>query len=346
MEYTILGRTGLNVTRTSFGVLPLQRVPMEEAVLILQSAFNRGINFYDTARAYSDSEEKIGRALSHVREKIIISTKSVAQKGEDLLKDLETSLKNLKTDYIDILQFHNPQFLPHTQTGDSIYTAAEKAREQGKIRFIGITNHSLKLAIEAVESDFYDTMQFPLSMISSQEDLGIIDLCKKKNIGLIAMKALSGGLITNAPLAFAFLRQFSHVVPIWGIQKMKELDQLLELDAKPPAVTEKMSAEIEKEKKELAGQFCRACGYCLPCPADIPIPMAARMSLLLNRMPWEQFLEPQWQEKMARIDACTECHHCKDHCPYGLDTPNLLRENYRYYREFLKKKSSVDPEKI
>lgn len=336
MEYTILGRTGLKVTRTSFGVLPIQRVAMNEAVRILKTAYAKGINFYDTARAYSDSEEKLGQALSGVRDKVIIATKSGAETGDSLLKDLETSLKNLKSDYVDILQFHNPENLPHEMGINSTYEAALKAQEQGKIRFIGLTNHSRERTVKAISSGKYDTIQFPLSMISAKEDLSIIDLCSQHNLGLIAMKALSGGLITNAPLAFAFLRQFENVVPIWGIQKMEELEEMLELESKPPELTADMLEEIEADKKQLAGQFCRACGYCLPCPANIPIPMAARMSLLLNRMPYEQFLTAEWAEKMGRIDNCIHCNHCKIRCPYSLDTPELLAKNLSYYREFEK----------
>jgi aryl-alcohol dehydrogenase-like predicted oxidoreductase len=335
MEFTVLGRTGLRVSRTAFGVLPIQRVTFAEARMLLWKGFEHGINFFDTARAYSDSEEKIGYALADVRDQIFIATKTHGTSGDDLNIHLNTSLHCLKTDYVDLLQFHNPDCVPRPEDEDGRYQAMLAARDAGKVRCIGVTYHRLDLAREAVASGLYDTVQFPLSAISSPEDLALVDLCREHNVGLIAMKPLCGGLLANAPAAFAFLRQYDNVVPIWGIQRECELDELLELSADPPALDAAMWQSIEQERAELSGNFCRACGYCLPCPADIPIPMAARMTLLLNRMPYQQFLTDVWQEYMSHIEQCTECGQCASRCPYGLDTPRLLRENLEGYRERL-----------
>jgi aryl-alcohol dehydrogenase-like predicted oxidoreductase len=334
METTILGRTGLTVTRTAFGVLPIQRVPMAEAGRILRRAYDAGITFYDTARAYTDSEEKIGQALADVRDDIIIATKSGASTRKGVLADLETSLRNLRTDHVDILQLHNPGTLPDPADPESSYAGLLEARDKGMIRFLGITNHKRSRAEEAIASGLYDTLQFPLCMISSPEDLALIDACREANMGVIAMKALSGGLLTNARAAFAFLRQYENVVPIWGIQRLGELEEFLALDANPPVLDEAMLAEIEADRQALADDFCRACGYCLPCPAEIPIPMAARMSLLLRRMPYQRLISDQWAANMERIEDCIECGHCKSHCPYGLDTPALLKRNLADYRTF------------
>ena len=343
MEVTRLGRTNLTVTRTAFGVLPLQRVEKDEAVCILRRAFDAGINFYDTARAYTDSEEKIGLALSDVRDKIIIATKSTATTKSGVLSDLAISLQKLKTDYVDILQLHNPTTLPDPNDPESSYAGLIEARRKGMIRFLGMTNHSLERATEAVKSSLYDTLQYPLCHIASQEDLSIIEVCKAADIGLIAMKPFSGGLITNARAAFAFFRQYENVVPIWGMQRMSELEQILGLEADPPTLDEDLLAAIEYDRNELASDFCRACGYCLPCPAEIPIPMAARMGLLLRRMPYEQFLTDDWKEQMHRIEKCIDCGHCKSHCPYGLDTPALLKKMLADYDEFyLRKRVSRD----
>lgn len=334
MIKTTLGRTGLEVTRTSFGVLPLQRRTLDEAVRILRRAFDAGINFYDTARAYSDSEEKIGHALSGVRDQIVISTKSVSTTREGVLRDLETSLRYLQTDCVDILQLHNPSALPDPEDPESSYSGLLEARQKGMVRFISITNHSRERAIQAVTSGLYDTLQFPISHISSKEDLDLIDLCRTHNIGLIGMKSLCGGLLANAKTAFAFLRQFENLVPIWGFQHRHELEQVIGLDADPPIFDAEVQAEVERDRQELAADFCRACGYCLPCPAEIPIPMAARMGLLLRRMPSEQFLTDEWQEYMHRISKCKNCGHCLKHCPYKLDTPALLKRNLDDYQRF------------
>ena len=334
MLKTTLGRTDLEVTRSAFGVLPLQRTEKEEAARILRTAFDAGINFYDTARGYTDSEEKIGYALSDVRDSIIIATKSAAATRNDLLAHLETSLRNLRTDHVDLLQLHNPSELPDPDDSESSYAGLIEAREKGLTKFIGITCHSRERAYAAVESGLYDTLQYPVCILSTEEDLALIKMCREANVGLIAMKPLSGGLITNMRAAFAFLWQYETVVPIWGIQRMSELEELLALDAHPPALDDELRTAIEEDRRELAGDFCRACGYCLPCAAEIPIPMAARMPLLLRRMPYRQFLSDDWRAKMHRIEDCTECGACRSRCPYGLDTPALLRKSLADYDEF------------
>ncbi|MFO7871190.1 MAG: aldo/keto reductase [Kiritimatiellia bacterium] len=334
MEKMRLGKTGLSISRTAFGVLPLQRTPMAEAVRILRRAYEAGITFYDTARAYTDSEEKLGNALSGVRDSIVIATKSGATDRDGVLRDLETSLRNLKTDHVDILQLHNPGALPNPDDTGSSRAALAEAREQGLIRFAGITNHSRGRAAEAVSSGLYDTLQFPLSYLSSDEDLALIEQCRLADMGIIAMKPLSGGLLNNARASFAYLRQWENVVPIWGIQRMSELEEFIDLENNPPVLDDRLLEVISSDREELGSEFCRACGYCLPCPADIPIPMAARMSLLLRRMPYQKFLEAEWEERMSRIEKCTECGHCRDNCPYGLDTPALLKKNLADYREF------------
>lgn len=323
------------MNKNGFGALPVQRVSKRDAVYLLQKAFYYGINYFDTARMYTDSEEKIGAAFEYIREKIIISTKTAAKDVESFWTELEMSLKNLRTDFIDIYQFHNPAFCPKPGDGSGLYEAMEEAKKQGKIKHIGITNHRYSVAEEAVESGLYETVQFPFSYLAGEREKKIVDMCKEKNIGFIAMKALSGGLITNSALAYAYMSGFGHVEPIWGIQREEELDEFLSYQENPPVLTDGMKEEIEKEKKELAGDFCRGCGYCMPCPAGIEINNCARMSLLLRRAPKERYLEAEWQEKMKKIEECLHCGKCKGKCPYGLDTPKLLEKNYEDYKTFL-----------
>lgn len=336
METMRLGRTGLQISRTGFGALPIQRVDFETARTILRRAYEGGITFFDTARGYSDSEAKLGYSLADVRDDIILATKSSgAHDRASLLALLETSLTKLKTDHVDILQLHNPGSLPDSDDPESLYAGLLEARARGMTRFIGITNHQLDNALAAARSGLYDTVQFPLSAISSDEDLTLIDVCREADVGLIAMKALSGGLLTDARLAFAALRPYENVVPIWGIQRVSELEEFLALEAAPPVLDDAMRAAIAEERDALSGDFCRGCGYCLPCPAEIPIPMAARMSLLLRRAPSARFLTPAWQAQMHRIDDCIDCGHCRDNCPYELDTPALLKKMLQDYDAFL-----------
>ena len=324
------------VTRSSFGVLPLQRVDFDTARIILRRAVEAGINFFDTASGYSDSEEKIGYSLSDLRDRIYIATKcSGAANRRDVIEKVEQSLRRMKTDHVDVLQLHNPTTLPDPDDPDSTYAGLLEARERGLTRFIGITNHSRETARTAVESGLYDTLQFPLSAISANEDFELADLCAERNVGFIAMKALCGGLLNDAKLAFAGLRERRHVVPIWGIQKLEELEEFVALEADPPLLTADLREELRVAQQELSGDFCRACGYCLPCPADIPIPMAARIGLLVHRMPSERFRESEWQENLAKVEDCIECGACATRCPYGLDTPELLKRQRAKYLEWL-----------
>lgn len=335
MDYVTLGRTGIKVCKNGFGALPIQRISFDAAKEILLHAYNSGINFFDTARFYTDSEEKIGYALSDVRDKIYIATKTAAQNANDFWKDLNTSLHNMKTDYIDIYQFHNPSFCPKPNDGTGLYEAMLEAKAQGKIRFIGLTNHRLAVAQEAIDSGLYDTIQFPFCYLATDKDIAIVKNCKKNNLGFIAMKGLSGGLITNSAAAYAFMAQYDNVLPIWGVQRMSELDEFLSYNTNPPSVTGEIKELIDNDRKMLAGEFCRGCGYCMPCPVGIEINNCARMSLLLRRSPSELQLTPAVQAKMKKIENCLHCNQCKSKCPYGLDTPKLLEENYKDYVEIL-----------
>lgn len=331
-----LGKTGITVNKNGFGALPIQRISIEGAGKLLKKAYDAGIRFFDTARFYTDSEAKIGEALSSVRGNLYIATKTGAQNAEDFWKDLHTSLSLLKTDYIDIYQFHNPSFCPKPGDGTGLYEAMEEAKKQGKVRHIGITNHRLKIAHEAIDSGLYETLQFPFCYLASEKDMEIVTRCKEENIGFISMKALSGGLITNSAAAYAFQAQYDNVLPIWGVQRESELDEFLSYMEHPPVMTPEISALIAKDREQLAGNFCRGCGYCVPtCPAGIEINNCARMSLLLRRSPSELQLTPEVQEKMKKIENCIHCNQCKSHCPYGLDTPTLLEENYKDYQEVL-----------
>ena len=267
MSMVTLGSTGICVNKNGFGALPVQRVTKEDAVYLLRKAYDGGIRFFDTARAYSDSEEKLGAAFEGMREKVFISTKTMAKDVEGFWKDLETSLSLLKTDYIDIYQFHNPSFCPKPGDGTGLYEAMLEAKAQGKIRHIGITNHRMSVAEEIIESGLYETLQFPFCYLATDREKALVQGCKEKNIGFIAMKALSGGLITNSAAAYAFEDQYDNVLPIWGVQREKELDEFLSYIACPPAMTDEIKTIIEKDQKELSGNFCRGCGYCMPCPA-------------------------------------------------------------------------------
>ena len=226
MEMVTLGKTGITVNKNGFGALPIQRISTDDAVALARRAYEAGMTFFDTARFYTDSEEKLGEAFEGMREKICIATKTAAQNAEDFWKDLEVSLHNLRTDYIDIYQFHNPSFCPKPGDGTGLYEAMLEAKAQGKIRHIGITNHRLAVANEA---------------------------------------------------------QYDNVLPIWGVQRRSELEEFISYIDNPAVMNDEIKALIEHDRKELSGEFCRGCGYCMPCPAGIEINNCARMSLMLRR---------------------------------------------------------------
>lgn len=339
MSKVILGKTGIMVEKNAFGALPIQRISKAEAVRLLRKSYEHGVTFFDTARYYTDSEEKVGEAFEGMRNKVYLATKTGAATKEDFWKDLHTSLKLLKTPYIDIYQFHNPAFCPKPGDGTGLYEAMLEAKEKGMIRHIGITNHRLHVANEAIQSGLYETLQFPFCYLATEKDLKLVEACKEADMGFIAMKALSGGLITNSAAAYAFLDQYSNVLPIWGVQRESELDEFLSYIENPPAMTPKLAEVIAKDREELLGDFCRGCGYCMPCPVGIEINNCARMSLLIRRSPSAAQLTQEAQAKMKKIENCLHCNQCKAKCPYGLDTPTLLQKNYQDYCEILEGKA-------
>ena len=218
-----LGSTGITIEKNGFGCLPIQRISKEDAACLLRKAVDGGINYFDTARAYSDSEEKLGYAFAGIRDKVVIATKTAAQTAEGLRQDLETSLRLLNTDYIDVYQFHNPAFCPRPGGEDGLYDAALEAKKQGKIRHIAITNHRLAVAHEAVDSGLYALLQFPFSYLSGPREQELVEKCRAKGMGFVAMKGMAGGLLRDGTVAAAWMARQEGVVPIWGVQHEWEI---------------------------------------------------------------------------------------------------------------------------
>lgn len=335
MNTVTLGRTGISVAQNQFGALPIQRISKDEAVALVHRAYDGGMRFFDTARAYSDSEEKLGVAFEGMRDKVYIASKTMAKTPGEFWKQLDTSLANLHTDYLDIYQFHCVDQVWAPGDGSGMYECMLQAKEQGKIRHIGVTAHKLEVAFDLVNSGLYETLQYPFSYLASEREHELVTLCKRKNVGFLAMKGLAGGLITRSDAAMAYIAQFDNVLSIWGIQRESELSEWLSYFKDTPQMTPELQAFVAKEREQLAGNFCRGCGYCLPCTAGIMINQCARMSLMLRRAPSKVWLTPQMQAEMAKVQDCTECGICMTRCPYGLDIPNLLRQNYEDYQRVL-----------
>lgn len=332
MDKLRLGKTNLEVNKIGFGALPIQRRTIEDSIEILTKAYQSGINFYDTARFYTDSEKKLGIAFEDVRDNIYIASKTAAETVEDFWKDLEMSLKELKTDYLDLYQHHNISFCP--KKDDDLAKAMIEAKNQGMIKHIGITTHKITLANEALNSGLYETLQYPFSYLSGNDEINLIKKCKKLDIGFIAMKAMGGGLLKNSKASFTYINQFDNVLPIWGIQFLNELEEFLSY-SNNLTLNNELNKIIEDDKKELGYNFCRGCGYCMPCPEEINISLSARMSLWIRRFPTEPYLTKEYQDMMSKTTDCIECYACVDNCPYELNIPELLKENYHDYQKVL-----------
>lgn len=345
MRTIALGLTGIKTPQNAFGALPMQRVTEEEAVQLIRRAYEGGMTFFDTARAYSDSEKKIGLAFrdmwKDMRHKVYIATKTAATTPEEFWKQLHTSLELLKTDYIDIYQLHCAAKCYAPGDGSGLYECMQEAKAKGLIRHICITAHKIEVAFDCVNSGLYETIQYPFSYLAAPREIELVKLAREKNVGFIAMKGLAGGLINNSKAAMAFMTEYDNVLPIWGIQRMSELEEWLSYMQDTPTMNDSMKAFIRKEQKELMGEFCRGCGYCMPCPMGIAINNCARMSLMLRRAPSINWLNESWQAEMNKIQDCMNCGKCKKKCPYELNTPELLRKNYEDYRNVLAGKVQV-----
>jgi aryl-alcohol dehydrogenase-like predicted oxidoreductase len=341
MRQITLGSTGITVPQNAFGALPIQRVSKEAAVALLRRAYEGGMRFFDTARAYSDSEEKVGEAFEGMRDKVFISSKTMARTPEKFWSDLEESLRLLKTDHLDIHQFHCVDQCYKPGDGTGMYEAMLEAKAQGKVRHIGITAHKIGVAEEIVASGLYETLQFPFSYLSGDREAALVKACKDANMGFICMKAIAGGLITNSKAAAAYIYQFDNALPIWGIQKEEELDEWLALFDETPAMDAEIEAFIAKEREELSGEFCRGCGYCKPCTVDISINDCARWSLMVRRAPSDVWLNEANQEKMRKIEDCIDCGICMTRCPYELPIPTLLRKNYEDFQNIISGKTKL-----
>jgi predicted aldo/keto reductase-like oxidoreductase len=338
MEQITFGKTGLTVGRTGFGCIPIQRIPYDESTALLRRAYENGVTVYDTAHGYTTSEERIGIALGEVRSKVVLCTKAMAQTPSELTACLDNSLKMMRTGYVDVFQFHNPGAVPLPGGEDGLYDTLLEAKKQGKVRHIGISAHKRETAEEAVASGFYDVLQYPFSYLSTPREMAVAELCRTHNVGILGMKALCGGILTNAKAAFAYLRPYNNIVPIWGMQETAQLDEILAYENSPPVLDEALQAVIDADRKELAGQFCRACGYCLPCPAGVEIAKCLACLNLARSARNDSWNCRKVYRKLfeAGVDGsrCTGCGVCEAKCPQKLGIMDALKETHKTMLSF------------
>ena len=335
MEYVTLGKTGLKVSRVGFGGIPIQKVDDEGSKSLMRTVVEKGINFIDTARAYTVSEELIGDALVGMRDKFIIATKSMARTADAMRKDIETSLKNLKTDYIDIYQVHNvtmEQLAVVCGEGGALEALAE-AKEQGKIRHVGLTAHSLEVFEYAITLDWVETLMFPYNIVETHGE-EIIKRCNERNIGFICMKPLAGGALENATLALRFIAANSNVhTVIPGMCNEDEVNMNVSAVSDKSPISDAELAEIEKIRKELGTNFCRRCNYCQPCAAGINISGVFLFGGYLERYRLENWARERYATLPSKASACIECGACESRCPYNLPIREMMKKYAKAFGE-------------
>ena len=247
MDYVRLGKSNLMISRVSMGAMSLERIGDEETVAnLIRSAYTSGINFFDTSRKCEKCEKLLGDSIGDIRKEVVIATKSSAETVAELLNDVETSLNIMHTDYIDLFQYESDRFIPEPNGSDGIYDAIKSLQSSGKILKIGFATQELELAEQAVSKGIYDTIQFPFSMISSEQTIKLVELCNTTDTGFIAMQPLCGGVLENIPLAFGFLHQYENVIPLWGVQSQEELNQILYFNERPPLIDDKFKEDVER----------------------------------------------------------------------------------------------------
>ena len=340
MQQVRLGRTNLHVGRLGFGGIPIQRVSRDRAVRLVREALDRGVTLFDTARGYSDSEEKIGRALVHRRERTVIATKSPALDAKGMAEAIDTSLKNLRTDWVDLYQMHMlpswDDFQRAISRGGAL-EALRRARRQGKIRFIGVTSHSRDLLkrILSEAPEVFDTIQVPFNFVGDESGISLLPLARKRDVGFLAMKPFGGGILERPDLAFRYVLQYEGIVPIPGMESLRELRQNVRLaqEAQPLSVAERKT--LMGIRKKLGKRFCRKCNYCQPCPQGIVIHLALGAGSLLKR--FDRKVIAGWcRDVMRKATTCIKCGACEKRCPYHLPIRTLLEENITLFRRGLK----------
>ncbi len=329
-----LGQTGLEVSRVGFGGIPIQRLTEDEAVEVVGRCLDLGVTFLDTANAYTTSEERIGKAIAGRREQVVIGTKTTARDSATALEHLDLSLRRLNTDYIDLWQFHNvssSEAYEQVLGPGGAMEAARQALRAGTVRHIGITSHSMEVALKAVPSAHFETIQFPFNFVTHEPAQELVPLAQEHDLGFIAMKPLAGGLLDDANLAIKYLLQFEHVVPDPGIETIEEIEEIVDIVAGPWELTLQERQKMERIRAEVDTRFCRRCGYCEPCPEDVPISVTMNLRSFWKRFSAEQFVSGWIAEAVGRARNCVECGECEEKCPYHLPIREMIVENLEFY---------------
>lgn len=338
MRLTNLGSTGLMVSQVGFGGIPLTRVSVDEAVELLRAAVDKGFTYFDTARMYGDSEVKMGLALEGRRDQVVIATKTMKRGGQEMTQEIEASLAALRTSYIDLYQMHNlvkPEDVDALSDPDGAYQALLRAKQEGKIRHIGFSSHHPDVAIQAIETGRFATVQFACNFVEDQAAGRVFAAAKARGMGCVAMKPLGGGLLERADLCFGWLQGQEGVLPIPGMQAMSELEEIAGLYANRRELNQADLQEMQRIREELGTHFCHRCGYCLPCPNGINIPKVMLFTSQSRRFPPQHLIKASKDFILHAEESCVECGECSERCPYDLPIPEMLGEITAAFRDFM-----------
>ncbi|HHE41395.1 MAG TPA: aldo/keto reductase [Dehalococcoidia bacterium] len=335
VEKVRLGKSELRVTPIGLGSIPIQRLNDEDAVRVVRRCLEHGINYIDTANAYSTSERRIGLVLRDWDGEVIVSTKSQSRTPDGIREHLDNSLRMLGVRAINLYQFHNVSTFADLEnvlgpTGP--YPVVEAARRNGEVEHIGITSHQIDVAKEAVKSGRFETIMYPLNFVAHEPGEELLQLASDHDVGFIAMKPFAGGMIASAPLAIKYLLQYPGVVAIPGVQSIAEIDEIMEIAKGSIELTAADRAEVERIRGELGNRFCRRCDYCQPCTAGIPISTVMAFSGMVRRMPISGVVSGWVADAMEKVVNCTNCGLCEERCPYGLPIREMMSENLENYR--------------
>ncbi|MBI5018595.1 MAG: aldo/keto reductase [Deltaproteobacteria bacterium] len=333
MQQVPLGSTGLTVSELGFGAIPIIHLTPDAAHRVLRRAHDRGITLYDTANAYADSEEKIGRAFEGIRHEVVLATKTLRRDAKGVEEHLGRSLRLLRTDHVDLYQLHQvaqeSAWEAITAPGGAL-EAAVRAVERGQVRHLGVTSHSLPMAVKLVETDLFATIQFPFNFIEDGAKDRLHAAARERGMGILAMKPFAGGVIDDAGVAFRFLRQHPGVIPIPGFDTVERVDQVVSFYDRPNVCTDGDLRRMDDYRAELGKRFCRRCEYCQPCPNGVMITMAMGYPVVVARM-GPAVARTFCGAAMESVPQCTECGECLPRCPYELPIPEMLRSHREAY---------------
>ena len=333
MEYKRLGKTDLRVSLLGFGAVQICKMPEAEAIDLVREAVDRGINLIDTAHAYPNSEELLGKALKGIRDKVIITTKSFETSKDGLLNDLETSFKRLDTDYIDIFLMHDVSKDKKLDEllNNGVVEAIIKEKEKGNIGFIGFSCHNPDIINRYYDIEDFTVVMIPVNFISTEFVDKNYSKLVEEDIGILGMKPFGGGRMDDARLSFKYVNQFEKVIPLIGMQSKSELEENIELIKTKSHIDDSDRKSMREIEEELGDKFCRGCGYCMPCNQGIDIVQVNFMKVLFNQFPFDEVVNPKKTKIVEQVDECIECGECIEKCPYSLEIIDMIKENRDYY---------------